>query len=125
MIEIAKSEDGVGVFQKEIAKNQGISLKYLDHIIHALKADGLITNVKGKKSGYILTRKASDITIYDIHNAFENGICVIECQTFDFKCEMMDSCLSRNFWHGLNEIIVDYFKSTTLLDLVNSPDKKI
>jgi Rrf2 family protein len=71
LIEIAKDELGEGVFQKDISKNQDISIKYLDQIIQSLKVAGLIVNVKGKKSGYILTRKPSEITVYDIHRAFK------------------------------------------------------
>lgn len=50
MIEIALQEENKGIFQKDIAKNQEISEKYLDHIIASLKASGLIKNVCGKKA---------------------------------------------------------------------------
>ena len=70
MLEIAMNKEQDGVFQKDIAKNQNISIKYLDHIIHSLKASRLIVNVRGKKSGYTLTREPSEITMFDIHNAF-------------------------------------------------------
>lgn len=49
MLEIALQEDNKGVFQKDIAKNQQISEKYLDLIIASLKANGLIANTSGKK----------------------------------------------------------------------------
>ena len=75
---------------------------------------GLITNVKGKKSGYILTRPASEITILDIHNAFEPGICIIDCLTLKHQCDRENSCSALHFWDGLNEMIENYFKSTTL-----------
>lgn len=49
MVEIAKADQKTGIFQKDISKNQKISLKYLDQIIQSLKTAGLIVNVKGKK----------------------------------------------------------------------------
>lgn len=118
MIEIASNKTGSGVFQKDIAKNQNISIKYLDHIISGLKASNLICNVKGKKSGYILTKPAQEITIYDIHNAFENGICVIDCVSLNFQCERDGNCGAQVFWKGLNRIVLDYFKSTSLQDVL-------
>lgn len=120
MIEIASDRTGKGVLQKDIAVSQDISVKYLDHIISALKAAGLINTVKGKKSGYILTRKPDEITIFDIHNAFENGICVIDCVSLNTTCEKDGRCQSQVFWKGLNEVVLQYFKGTTLADMMNS-----
>ena len=118
MLEIASDDIGSGVFQKDIASKQNISLKYLDHIIHGLKAAGLITTIRGKKSGYILTRNPSEISMFDIHNAFENGICVIDCMSLNFHCERDGKCETQGFWRGLNEVVTDYFKNTTLEDLL-------
>jgi Rrf2 family protein len=119
MLEIAMSKPNSGVFQKDIARNQSISNKYLDQIIHALKASNLVSNTKGKRSGYILTRKPSEITVYDIHMAFESGICLIECLSDNYHCDRSEGCLTKGFWGGLNNMISDYFKSVTLDDLVN------
>ena len=56
MLDIALDESGNGVYQKDISDRQKISVKYLDSIIASLKAAGLITTKRGKKSGYCLTR---------------------------------------------------------------------
>jgi Rrf2 family protein len=117
MIELANDKANEGVYQKDISKNQDISIKYLDQIIHSLKVAGLITNVKGKKSGYILTKKPSEILIYDIHRAFENDICVIDCMSANFKCDRMNGCTVQSFWKGLNQVVIDYLKNTTLEDI--------
>lgn len=119
MIEIAKHSPDNGVFQKDIAKSQELSNKYLDHIIHALKVAGLITNVKGKKSGYVLTRPAEDITVLDIHSAFEPGICVIDCMNENFKCDRENGCEARGFWGILNKQVTELFESTTLQDFLD------
>jgi Rrf2 family protein len=117
MIELANDKTNEGVYQKDISKNQDISIKYLDQIIHSLKIAGLISNVKGKKSGYILTKKPSEIRIYDIHRAFENDICVIDCMSANFHCDRMAECTVQSFWKGLNQVVIDFFKNTTLEDV--------
>lgn len=119
MLEIAVNEGQGGVFQKDISERQRISIKYLDQIIFALKTAGLIINVKGKKSGYMLTRKPSEITVLDVHNAFEHGICIIDCMSPVFTCEMKDSCMIQGFWGKLNTMIADYLKNATLQDIIN------
>jgi len=120
MIEIARHSPDTGIFQKQVAENQDISNKYLDHIIHGLKVAGLITSRMGRKSGYILTRPAQEITIFDIHNAFEPGICVIDCLSPSVNCDRAEGCEAKEFWGGLNKKIADYFKSITLQDLVDN-----
>jgi len=119
MLEIAKNSNNSGIYQKDISKNQEISNKYLDHIIHSLKTSHLICNVKGKKSGYILTRKPSEITLFDIHNAFEPGICLIECLSGNYQCDRKEECRTVGFWGQLNNLIINFFKSVTLEDLMN------
>jgi rrf2 family protein (putative transcriptional regulator) len=117
MIEIAAGDKDCGVYQKDIAQNQSISVKYLDQIINSLKVAGLITNVKGKKSGYQLTRPAAQITMLDIHNAFEFGICVVDCTNKSFHCDKRGSCAAEDFWGNLNNKIIDHFRSVTLEEL--------
>jgi Rrf2 family protein len=118
ILDIALNQNESGVLQKDIAARQEISVKYLDHIIHALKVGGLVTNLRGKKSGYVLTREPSQITIYDIHNAFEPGICVIDCMSHTYMCSLKDKCAARGFWGELNKRITDYFKGITLEDIM-------
>lgn len=122
MLEIARNNNSKGVFQKDIAESQSISNKYLDHIIHSLKTSGLISNVKGKKSGYLLTRDAGNITVFDIHKAFEPDLCLAECLSANFQCERSEHCEAQGFWQGLNTLIINYLRSVTLDDLVKGPE---
>ncbi len=122
MVEIAKVDQKTGIFQKDISENQKISIKYLDSIIQSLKTAGLIVNVKGKKSGYRLTRSASEITMYQIHTAFEREIAVIECLSQHVTCEMEKICYTYPFWDGLNKIVEDYFNNATLQDVIDRKD---
>lgn len=117
MLEIALQTEQ-GIFQKEISEKQKISFKYLDQIIASLKAAKLITNVKGKKSGYILTRKAEEITLYDIYRAFEPDMSIVDCLSESIHCPDENFCAPRDFWLGLNTQIIEYLMRYTLKDLV-------
>ena len=122
MVEIARADQSIGILQKEISKKQKISIKYLDQIIHRLKSAGLIVNVGGKKSGYKLTKKASLITVLEVHYAFEPEIAVINCLSDKINCEMEEICSTYPFWKGLNEVVTDYFQNATVEDLVNGKE---
>jgi Rrf2 family protein len=119
MVELAMSWGDKGIFQKEIAKRQQISYKYLDHIISALKTKGLITNVEGKKSGYRLARKPEEITIYDIYKAFEPSLQIVDCINDDGECLKEKTCASKDLWCGLNKKIIDYLESVTLKEIAD------
>ncbi|WP_372950219.1 RrF2 family transcriptional regulator [Mariniphaga sp.] len=123
VLEIAMNAGENGIYQKEIAQNQDISYKYLDQIINALKVAGLVTKAGGRKSGYVLTRNPANISVYDIHNAFEPGICVIDCLAMNFSCDREKFCSLKGFWGQLNNQIIEYFKSTTIKDLMEDQVK--
>ena len=119
MIEIARETSNNGIFQKDIAARQKLSNKYLDQIILSLKLAGLISNVKGKKSGYVLSKTAEEITLLDIYKAFEPEIQIVDCIAPNYICEKEKYCSAKLFWVGLNNLVTDYFRSFTLADMLN------
>ncbi|MGM0531841.1 MAG: RrF2 family transcriptional regulator [Bacteroidota bacterium] len=123
MIEIALQEDNRGILQKDIAKKQAISEKYLDHIIAALKTAGLITNVAGKKSGYMLTQPASEMTTYDIYKAFNNEVALVDCLEQAKNCSKKEFCAANDFWQELNSHIKEKMNSVTLKQLTEKQIK--
>ncbi len=118
MIEIAKESSANGIYQKDIAEKQSISVKYLDQIISSLKANGLVVNVKGKKSGYVLAKDVKEITMLDIYTAFEGEMNVIDCLNPSVNCGFEMHCQSLPFWTNLNGLMVKYFETVTLDDLM-------
>ena len=122
MIEIAMNNE-TGTLQKTIAKNQSISEKYLDHIIAALKVSGLIKNVKGKKSGYKLTKDPFDIPVSHIFRAFEPSFAVTECVIDHRSCDRFQQCASRMFWEKMNNMMVEFLYNTSLGELVEDQEK--
>ena len=119
MLELALQTDrNSGILQKEIAENQLIPVKYLDHIIADLKVAGLIANVGGKKSGYKLNKPAEEISIFDIYLAFEDDLTIIDCLLADGHCPRKQFCVLKDYWYGLNQTIRTSMESQNLKDLV-------
>jgi Rrf2 family protein len=118
MIELGLHKGKDGMFQKDIAKNQQLSEKYLDPLIASLKTSGLIINVKGKKSGYMLNKPADEITIYDIYRAFEPELSIIHCTNKPVTCFVSRICVANEFWQGMNDTMTKYMMKTTLQDML-------
>jgi len=106
------------VLQKDIAKSQHISLKYLDPIISSLKLKGLITNSKGRGSGYRLTRDPKDISMFEIYTAFEQ-IVIIECINNLSYCDRSShDCKGRNYWNEFRNDFVAILEKKNLAQII-------
>lgn len=118
MIEIASSTEPYGMLQKDIAKNQNISLKYLDPIIAALKLKGLIANSRGRGSGYLLARPVEEITMFDIYTAFEE-IDIVECINNCSSCERIThDCKAQNYWNEFRVEFCNILKKKNLAQIM-------
>jgi len=124
IIEIANSPNHHGVLQKDIAKNQDISLKYLDSIILALKVKGLIENEKGKGSGYILSKPSEEITMWDVYSAFE-PIIFVDCINNNKFCERNAECSANDFWCELKRDFELLLLKRTLAQVIQSSNEKL
>lgn len=49
-----------------IAKQQGLSVAYLEQLLHRLRQRGVVTSVRGPKGGYLLARDPRQISIGEI-----------------------------------------------------------
>jgi Rrf2 family protein len=117
LIELGMQKNKDGMLQKDIAKNQEISEKYLDPIISSLKTAGLIVNVGGKKSGYVLSKPSNKITVYDAFRAFEMGPFIVPCIYSPKACVRSKNCSAKEYWTDLNSTISEHLKSMTIANL--------
>jgi Rrf2 family iron-sulfur cluster assembly transcriptional regulator len=49
-----------------IAKQEGLSVAYLEQLLHRLKIHGLVSSIRGPKGGYLLARESEQITVAEI-----------------------------------------------------------
>jgi len=124
MIDIALYRESGSTLLKDIAARQGISLKYLDHILSSLRKAGLIKNVRGKGGGYSLTRPASKITLCDIIEAVEGSLSPVECVDNPDYCKKISTCSAHDVWVQVRESIEDVLRNTSLQSLTESHEKK-
>ena len=66
LADLAKFEPNEPVSLRDISLRQGISLDYLEQLFLKLKKNNIVISVRGKKGGYVLSKKATDIKISDI-----------------------------------------------------------
>lgn len=124
MLELA-SHYGEGPIElKEIARQEDISLKYLEQVINPLRAAGLVKSIRGSKGGYSLAKAPSEICLYDVVETLEGPLHLLECLHDPKACQRVPSCVTRDIWKEVSDAISKIFNSVTLEDMVNRKKEK-
>lgn len=71
MLDIASNSKGNPVRAIDIAERQKLDQDYLYQVIRRLRLAKLVLSEKGKGGGYLLAKKAKEISVYDIFKAAE------------------------------------------------------
>jgi len=124
MLELALCHGKGPILLKDIAKREGISEGYLEHLLPPLKASGLINSRRGARGGYSLSKAPSEITLKEIVQTMEGSLSPAECVDAPGVCKRVDFCVTRDIWKELGEKISQTLGSVTLKDMVERQKKK-
>jgi len=80
MAELASAGDGP-VTAEELARAQGIPLKFLRGIMTELKRSRLVSSQRGPDGGFVLTRPAEEISLADIFRAIDGPLATVRDQS--------------------------------------------
>jgi len=89
----------------QVAEGEGITLEYAAKIMHTLKKAGLITSFRGVKGGFVLSKPASAITLWEVMQKL-SGESYDEhfCEKFSGKeevCVHVQGCSVRSVWSSV------------------------
>ncbi len=112
------------VILKNVAKEEEISIRYLEQIIIPLKLSKLVKSIRGAGGGYILTQPPSMVKLIEIIEALEGPIALVDCIDDLDYCDRMPRCATYEVWKDANNLLRDYFSKMTLQDLVKRSQKK-
>ena len=108
MVDLAEHQAAGRIPLKEIAARQGISEKYLENILATLVRANMLSGMRGKGGGYVLTRPPEQYTVAPV-----------ACLDGDCKgCSRSDECPTLDVWKNLDKLINDYLDGVTLDQLV-------
>ena len=124
MLELALRFGNGPVLLREIAKNQGISAGYLEHIMPPLKAAGLVRSSRGAHGGYTLARQPSEITLGEVVCVVEGNMALVECVVAPKICNRADLCVTRDVWGRVSEKIAEVLNAITLEEMVDRQKEK-
>ena len=120
LIDLAEQDARTPTPLKDIARRQGISEKYLQHIAKLLVDRGLITGTSGKGGGYLMACSPEECSVADVLAAAEGTLAPVACLACDtVNCDRSDSCKTLPMWQQFDEITRNYFSGVTIADLAN------
>ena len=124
LAELAAANPDAAVSVKDVAQRQKISPKYLEHIMAALRAAGLVKAVRGMYGGYVLARPSEKITLKDVFEVLEGSLAPVDCVDHPDSCPMEDTCPTRETWVEMKESMARVLQGTTVQDLVDRKRRK-
>jgi Rrf2 family protein len=115
---IAIHDDRGAVSVKRIAEEFAIPQQLLAKILQRLAKQRLIVSQNGPKGGYVLTRRASEISIGQVIRALEGPISIVSCLE-DSDCPQMERCSLRRPITKLQAAITQMLDSMSLAELTS------
>jgi Rrf2 family protein len=84
----------------EIAAAEAIPIKFLEHILSALKGRGLVIGKRGPTGGYLLGRPTTAISFADILRCIDGPLALAPCASLTAysacpDCKSVESCQIR------------------------------
>ncbi len=119
MIDLAEQHKDRYIPMKDVAKRQGISLKYIEKIMPILAKNQMIDGVHGKGGGYRLNRAPKDIKVGEILRLTEGSLAPVAClDCGGDTCDRVEDCRTLPMWIKLDTMINDYLDSVSIADLM-------
>ncbi len=119
MLDLSGNQDKGYVSLSEIAKRQGLSLKYLEQTAIVLKNVGYINSKKGQFGGYKLLKEPCDYTVGMVLKLSEENLYPSSCSDCESKiCDCDEICSVMKLRKKLDVSVDKVLDSCTLADMV-------
>ena len=119
LIDLAENRTDGYIPMIDVARRQGISLKYLERILPVLVQNRHVEGVQGKGGGYRLTRDPAEYRIGDILRLTEGDLAPVACLECGAQpCHRAEECRTLEMWTKFHDLINNYFDGITLESLM-------
>ncbi|MDD3730986.1 MAG: Rrf2 family transcriptional regulator [candidate division Zixibacteria bacterium] len=108
----------------EIAEKEGLSIPYSSKLLSILRKAGLVQAARGRGGGFSITRRADDITLFEVLTAL--GGPLVEphhCSKYAGnlkECVHIDRCSVHDVLDNLADYVEQFLNDTTLEDIIRA-----
>jgi Rrf2 family protein len=108
----------------QIAKATQVPAPYLSKVLQTLTREGLVTVKRGVSGGFQLGKTPDQLTIYEVVQCVDPIQRIRTCP-LELSSHRKRLCSLHKKMDSAMEGIEDVFRSTTLSDLINSPNPSV
>lgn len=120
VVELAEAGSDKYTSIKSISEHQGISEKYLEHIIVILHRAGVVRSIRGAGGGYKLAKSPSQYTVGMILRIIDGSLAPVTClDNEDSQCTNCGDCVTLYVWEKIYEAVSNVVDSITIQDIIN------
>ncbi len=123
VLEIAREYGKTPAKRKVIAGKQGISSSYLENILLVLRNHKIVETTRGVNGGYVLCRPPSAVSVYDIVNALEGPLTIVDCVDDPHGCNKSGRCVTRTVWCEVAGAVHGVLKGISIQELLEREKK--
>jgi len=119
VLAIAAEEEGQAVGAGKLAAALGMPQNYLSKTLNQLTRAGVLDSTRGKLGGFRLARPAERIPLLDVVGPFDDITGRRACLMGRPTCSDYNSCAAHDRWKAVSERMAEFFRDTTVGDLVH------
>ena len=108
----------------QIAKATQVPAPYLSKVLQTLTGEGLVTVKRGVRGGFLLGKTPDQLTIYEVVQSVDPIQRIHTCP-LELSSHRKKLCSLHKKMDSAMKSIEDVFRSTTLSDLMNSPNPSV
>ena len=103
---------------EEIAQALGVPRNYLSKTLHRLAREGILRSTRGKGGGFRLGVDPGRLTLLRIVAPFDQMPGERHCLLGRPQCSDRNPCPAHSRWKAVSGRVADFFRETTVRDLV-------
>jgi Rrf2 family protein len=119
VLAIAGQPAGVSIGANRLAATLGIPPNYLSKTLHQLARLGILDSTRGKLGGFQLARSADRITLLEVVEPFDDVTGRRACLMGRATCSDHTPCPAHSRWKAVAEQQAEFFRETTVADLLH------
>ena len=118
MVDLAQHDGQGPILRRDVAERQAISSDYLAQLFVRLRRAGLVESILGPGGGYVLAKRASEISAGEVLRAVDESLELVPCATGqEGACHRVEECSTHLLWKRVGEAVADVVDTVTLAEL--------
>jgi Rrf2 family transcriptional regulator, cysteine metabolism repressor len=122
LIYLAREKDGV-VAVSQLAKAEKIPRPFLRRIMQVLCQNGLVVSRQGKRGGFSLKKKPTEISLGEIVRTFQGEVDISRCLFQKLVCRNHRNCSLRKKLQKIERIVVSELERTKIASLLTETER--